>query len=124
MKIRCSTNSIRLRLRKSDINLLIEHDKVEDNLDFPGGKLLTYALLKKEVEGIEASFEDGYIFLTLPHKVADNWINSDEVGIEESLDLGDGKMLHLLIEKDFGCKDGSDELSDTFVELNPLDDQC
>lgn len=124
MKIRCSTNNIRLRLRKSDINLLVNHNKVEDSLDFPGGKLLTYALFIKDVEVIEASFEDGYILITIPAYIADDWIKSDDVGIEASLDLGEGKILHLLIEKDFGCKDGTDELSDTFVELNTLDDQC
>ena len=124
MKIRCSTNSIRLRLRKSDIAILEKNGKVEDSLDFPGGKLLSYALLKKDIKDVEANFEDGYIYLSIPIESADKWINSNQIGIETTIELAAGKALHVLIEKDFPCKDGEEDFSDTFYELNESDNIC
>ena len=49
---------------------------------------------------------------------AQKWMSTDQVGIELENELDNGEHLHILIEKDFPCKDRTDEdKSDTFFEI-------
>ena len=47
------------------------------------------------------------------------WAANEQVGLYDSLNLGSGRTLDLLVEKDFACLDVSDEENvDTFP--NPI----
>ncbi len=121
MKLRCTTNSIRIRIRKSELQQLATEQRIEEKIQFGKGVSLTFALtisgLAKEVT---AHFVNNKLVVKLPKTVAANWINSNEVGIEVNNTLDNSESLHILIEKDFPCLDRAEEnKSDTFWELAP-----
>ena len=121
MKLRCTHNSVRLRVRKSDLDTLKENGSVEESVQFGPGNTFRFAL-KTDVEatGIYAIFEGQNIVLGIPQKDVDSWIQSNKVGLETNHSLENGETLHLLIEKDFPCVDRENEnKADTFWELVP-----
>jgi len=119
MKLRCVHNSIRIRIKKSELAQLDSVGVLTESVSFGKVAQLTYGLVidSKHEEGC-ATFENNLITIHIPSAIAENWINSDEVGIEFYDSIGDGELLHILIEKDFPCVDRVDEdKSDTFTEL-------
>ncbi|MEL6676434.1 MAG: hypothetical protein AAFR61_29770 [Bacteroidota bacterium] len=120
MKLRCTHNSIRLRLRKSDLTTLAETGKVEESVRIGPVKQLSFTLLIDQgVHTLVADMKEGHLSIRLPESTAQSWIASQQVGIEEYLPLEGEERLHLLIEKDFPCQDRVDEdKSDTFWELS------
>lgn len=122
MKLRCAQNSIRLRLGKSDIQNLEIHKEISESISFGSSVKFSYSLCTAELDAIEAEAKDNMISIWVPFKLASEWIHSTQVGIESTIIFGDGSSLHILIEKDFPCKDAPlDEQSDTFKELVPPD---
>lgn len=127
MKLRCTHNSIRLRLRKSDLNTLVEKGEVKEQVSFPGGKeTFSFILkLKEELDQVHAASSPHELEISLPKFNAISWANSAEVGIEVYQELGGEEQLHLLIEKDFPCLDRENEdKSDTFWELSEEAKSC
>lgn len=123
MKLRCTANSIRLRVRKSDLDLLQSRGEVSTPINFAPGIKLEYTLKLGQAEHPQASFTAQQITVLLPTGLATNWINSEEVSIEYQQAYTDGQYLHLLIEKDFPCRHTEEkDLQDTFFELAPKDD--
>lgn len=124
MKLRCVENSIRLRLKKSDVETLAKEKKIAVAIGFPKGGFLKYELRAEPHAAIEAAFESGLISIRLPEKMAMEWIHSEEVSVAKDIKLPDGEVLSILIEKDFPCKNRPDEdKSDTFQELVPEEEQ-
>ena len=105
MKLRIRGNSIRLRLTKSEVVQFDKTGKVEEIVEFGFEKAyLGYQLHSSPDDvRIEAKFEDDLLCITIPKKEADNWVNSERVGIDAVQEIGDGRSLHVLVEKDFAC---------------------
>jgi hypothetical protein len=116
MKFRATTNSIRIRVRKSDLEQLNATAWVYEEVSFPGGGTWSFGLLIHD-DDFTARLKDNTIIIRLPKEKALAWMNSDEVGLEQSIPLEDGEQLHLLIEKDFPCKTREEDIADTFFEL-------
>ena len=108
MKVRCVDQSVRLRLRKSDIVQLLETGQVQVRLNGPGTFSLTYLLQTDEGEGLRCVQRGTALSFLLPAKEIRQWANSNEVGIERVLPT-EGTDFHFLLEKDFPCKDRPDE---------------
>ena len=121
MKLRCTHNSIRIRIRKSEIALLQEKQIIEEGIRFPTGVLFKFALtINKEIDAVTAKLENSQLIVSIPTTAANNWINTNTVGIETAIQVPENEQLHLLIEKDFPCLDREEEdKSDTFWELAP-----
>jgi hypothetical protein len=119
MKIRCDQNSIRLRLRKSELVQLRAEKWLETVVHFPGGQVFAWEIvLHPGATEMDAHFAEGRIRLQVPEVQAQQWMDSDRVGMEQFAPLVGNTSLHLLIEKDFPCKDRPDEdQSDFFAEL-------
>ncbi len=98
MKLRCSADSIRLRVDEADLELLRMHHLVSVTVPIPPGKGLQYTLELSEVAQIIVEFEYNEIRVILPKDAAMQWINTDQIGIEHSM-----LNLKILIEKDFPC---------------------
>jgi hypothetical protein len=114
MKLRLHAGSLRLRLSQSEVARLHDTGEVHDAVVFAPGKELRYALETGPSVEPTATFDDNRIRVVLPTRMAMQWIETDQTGIEAS--TGE---LQLLIEKDFKClhrEPGLDE--DTFP--NPL----
>ena len=67
---------------------------------------------------LSANLDKNYLKLSIAKVKANQWITTNEVGIESYIDLPNKEQLHLLVEKDFPCLDRENEdKSDTFWEL-------
>lgn len=120
MKLRLTHNSIRIRVRKSELAVLTEKKLVKEEVRFPTNTgVLSYSLsLHSDKNDLDAQMIGSDIQVMIPIKLAEDWINTNKVGLESSIALAENEKLHLLIEKDFPCLDRPNEdKSDTFWEL-------
>lgn len=121
MKLRTTHNSIRVRIRKSEMATLQKERYIEESIGFPNGINFKFALsINENTNQVSASLENNHLVLAIPETIATDWINTNQVSIETHADLENNEQLHLLIEKDFPCLDRENEdKSDTFFELVP-----
>lgn len=127
MKLRCEHNSLRLRLKKSDIDQLKNNLQLEETIAMPGG-IFTYRLsiVPGAIE-VAATLNGQSIEIGIPAETAMDWIGSTETGIYRIIKLTNQDSLSISIEKDFICKDRKEENAMDFfkpAELNHPADSC
>jgi len=106
MKLRLRENSIRLRLLQTEVIQLRETGNVSETIVFgiKPTENLTYSLrTAAEASEISAQIIDNQIEVFLPLLVAENWTDSNEVGIYGIQKIGDLAVLKIIVEKDFVC---------------------
>ena len=104
MKIRIEDNSVRMRLRKSEVSKLAEQGCLCATTVFPE-QLFEYCLkADPDIGDLEASFASGKITVRMPETWIQTWPESPKVGFETAFKVG-VENLHILIEKDFVCLD-------------------
>lgn len=121
MKIRIKGNSIRIRLSRTEVSNFGKIGYIEEHTEFGGGVLLTYALSRTtEGTGLTAVCLNNKITMYMPADMAAKWVDTEEVGFSNNMEIGEGKSLFLLLEKDFKCIDSSvpEDQSDNYD--NPL----
>ncbi|OJJ15884.1 hypothetical protein BKI52_36810 [marine bacterium AO1-C] len=120
MKLRCTNNSLRLRVRKSDLEILQQKGSISESLTFGPQIHFRFSLkIAQDLAEVQARFENNEMSVYLPVQQAEIWINSNQVGIQTtSSATPDSEALDILIEKDFPCDDRPNEdKNDTFWEL-------
>jgi hypothetical protein len=118
MKLRFEKNSLRYRLRKSEVEQLTHKGFVKESVAFPGSIFIYELHVCDDVNDPTAQFSDNILRVNIPVGIATEWINTDEVGIYHLLHVNGTETLDITIEKDFPCKDHPEEdKSDTFTEL-------
>ena len=106
MKLRLRENSIRLRLLQSEVIQLRETGNVSETIIFGINPTenLTYSLrTSAEASEISAQIIDNQIEVFLPLLTAENWTDSNEVGLYAERKIGDLVVLKIIVEKDFVC---------------------
>ena len=121
MKLRLSSDSIRIRVRKSDIEALRQTGRIAEHILLPDGESFGFALqTDSSGSAISAFMEREVLTVSLPAAAAGQWMQSEEVGMETSCALPGGTSLLVLVEKDFPCQhQESSNPEDTFHELLP-----
>ena len=126
MKLRCTHNSIRMRIRKSELDVLHRNNKLSEKIHFPSGEALEFSIIidsKYTAIGINKSRDK--IGLLIPKPIFQNWANNNEVGIYVHLATPSGIALDLILEKDFPCKTREEEnKADYFSELENNQENC
>jgi hypothetical protein len=119
MKLRIKGNSVRYRLTKSEVDALKLGNTISDTTSFIDSTL-TYSLAPTAAgKELTASYTDNKITVHIPEAWAKEWADTEQVGYENRMQLGNGQNLFILIEKDFKCLDETHEdQSDNFD--NPL----
>lgn len=118
MKLRIRGDTIRLRLKRGEVDRIAAGSSIVEETHFPDS-VLTYRLHVCEDKDISASFDNGSLVISLPKSKALDWATTDEVSIHAEQKLSGTGDLSLLIEKDFSClepghhRDGEDD-EDTF----------
>jgi hypothetical protein len=102
MKLRIRGDSVRLRLKRGEVEQITSGQSVEETTRFPDS-VLTYRLDVHEEDDISAIFHDGSVVVRLPESKVRDWAGSDEVSLYSEQTLSDKHSLSLLIEKDFSC---------------------
>ena len=95
MKIRMNETSLRLRLRRSDVERFRSEGEVAASISFPD-RSLQYRLRRGEVSQPTASFCDDTLDVIVPAVESDVWTSGAQVGI-----YGKAGGLDILVEKDF-----------------------
>jgi hypothetical protein len=122
MKLRLQSNSVRLRLKRAEVDQLVKLGRVEETIvlgDRDEDQFVYTLVSSPKVYAPQASLVKNHILIEVPVETATHWATSDEVGIEAALSVGGGRELQVIIEKDFACLNGNEEQNrDTFP--NPL----
>ena len=75
MKLRIRGNSIRLRLKRSEVDRLAAGDKLVEETQFPAS-VLSYSLELSDADDMLARFENGSIEITMPRKIIPEWADT------------------------------------------------
>lgn len=118
MKLRIRENTIRLRLKRGEVEQIAAGHSIVEQTRFPGATL-TYRLDVSGDDSVTASFNNDCLAIRLPATDVAQWATTDQVSIvaEQAIDSSGG--LSLLVEKDFKClspghhREGEDD-EDTF----------
>jgi len=102
MKLRIRGNSIRLRLKRGEVDRLAAGNTLVEETKFPGSKL-SFSLGLSDADDMLASFDDGSIAIRMPREIIPEWADTDLVSLYSELVLPDDGILAVLVEKDFSC---------------------
>lgn len=95
MKLRVHGNSVRLRLRRSEVERFGKEGVLEESLRIGAGQL-GYRLLRSKETAVQADFESGVVCIYVPEAMADAWVNGEDVGIYATT-----PTVEVLLEKEF-----------------------
>jgi hypothetical protein len=122
MKLRLQYNSIRLRLKRSEVEQFARLGRVEERIVLGSSHDANFHYTLEAasaVPSLEVVVTARSIIVRVPIRDAVRWASTDEVSIEDRLSVGGPVTLRILIEKDFACLDGTEEQNaDSFP--NPL----
>lgn len=117
MKLRIKGNSLRLRVTPSEMAKLQAFEKIEERIQFGAapGETLAYSLYpSREAREVKVRFHAGEISVALPFAEMTEWNQVEQTGIYSTVDVGNGNLLDISIEKDFACLDREEDQADTF----------
>ncbi|MDU0369885.1 DUF7009 family protein [Hymenobacter endophyticus] len=107
MKLRLEDNTLRLRLDPPEVDIFRQQGslKIRVPLGPTSAEQLTYSL-ERDADALTLStrYEAGCIRVLLPASLADSWTSTDEVSLRGTSEVADNQVLHILVEKDLGCK--------------------
>lgn len=107
MKVRLTTDMLRLRLDQSDVDALTSSGSVAFGLPLSNGTLRCMLRMDAAADVLTASLTERAITVILPASQARRWIVSDAVSLEGQID-GDATPTRILVEKDLGCRHTDD----------------
>ncbi len=118
MKLRIRGDSIRLRLKRGEVDQLAAGTSIVEQTHFPGA-VLTYRLDVSDNSSISATFNNGSLVISLPRSKVLDWASTDEVSLFAEQEISGSNSLSVLIEKDFKCLEpghhrGCEDDEDTF----------
>jgi hypothetical protein len=105
MKLRIKGDSIRLRLTKTEVEEFGTKGNVKESVHFGphSDQHFHYELLTRAgIEHLSVHYQNHVIQVMVPPSMAEAWVQTDQVGFEQTLNQG-GNSIHLLVEKDFQC---------------------
>jgi len=124
MKLRIRGNSIRLRLLRGEVEQFGATGRVTETIQFgaaPAAQLIYILQADSRAQQITTNFADNQITVTVPEAAARYWVESEMITLtsEQPIENGkqkdtdkngaSGKVLKILIEKDFVCLDRKDD---------------
>ncbi len=102
MKLRIRGDSIRVRLKRSEVDRIASGESIVEHTRFPDS-VLTYRLEISNDGAFEARFDAGGLAIRVPMDAITAWATSNQVSIHKAHEKGQAPGPELLIEKDFSC---------------------
>ena len=102
MKLRIRGDSIRLRLKRGEVDRVASGVSIEEHTHF-AGSTLTCRLEACDDTEFSACFVDDTIVVRVPNTNVSVWAGSDEVSLYSEQAMTESGCLSILIEKDFSC---------------------
>ncbi len=106
MKLRIQGNSLRLRLSEAEVNQFADTGQVEETILFSPDETnaLRYVLQQTSEKRVSVNFSENVITISIPDTMAQKWTDTDLVGFDDLIDLGNEKQLRIVVEKDLDCR--------------------
>ena len=104
MKMRIQGNAIRFRLNSKEVAELAVARQILEFIEFTpaSDQRLVYAIeVDAELSALAADYQEGKITVRIPEAQAREWLETERIGLDGEQTLGSGRMLRILIEKDF-----------------------
>jgi hypothetical protein len=111
MKIRILANSLRFRLKQPEVSQFQHYGKVTEVLEFgpdPASQL-RFVLEITDDAHLTVGFQANATTIGVPRALAEEWARTELVGFDGTIDTGRGRIVEVLVEKDFRCLDGRPE---------------
>ena len=109
MKLRIKSNSIRIRLTKTEVSTLAATGYLEEQTLFANNKFV-YALQSvDDANELTATMNANKITMLVPAAFIKDWPVNNVVGFEARIPVAENQSLYLLLEKDFVCLDETTE---------------
>jgi hypothetical protein len=102
MKLRIRGDTIRLRLKRAEVDQIAAGISIVERTHFEDS-VLTYRLDSSENNDISARFDNGNLVVNLPKSKAADWASTGDVSLHAVQKISATVSLSLLIEKDFSC---------------------
>ncbi len=102
MKLRIRGDTLRLRLKRGEVDQIAAGTSIVEKTHFPDS-VLTIRLDLSESDEISASCDNGSVLVSLPKSKVLDWACSNQVSLYTEQKLSHTGSLSLLIEKDFSC---------------------
>jgi hypothetical protein len=122
VKLRLQFNSIRFRLKRSEVEQFSRTGRVEEKISLGTGDGETFRYILESTGAVStprAVLTPRAVIVQVPPETVMRWASTDQIGIEGQQAVDNQTSLRILIEKDFACIDGTDEQNaDTFP--NPI----
>jgi hypothetical protein len=109
MKIRIQGNSIRFRLKQTEVKRFSEMGEITETTYFgvlPADKFL-FVLKRGSSNDFKISFRTNTVTVEMPAAMCVKWTATDLVGVEEVITAG-AESIKVQVEKDFQCMDGTE----------------
>ena len=119
MKLRIKSNSIRIRLTKTEVSTLAETGYLEEQTLFPNSQFIYALQAVDDAPELFATLVNNKLTMFVPKSFTKDWPQNNVVGIDTNMPLTDNESLYLLLEKDFVCIDETTEdQSDNYENPN------
>lgn len=122
MKLRFRNNSLRLRVNRPEVENLAAGGALEERVEFPSGARLAYILESSPGPAPSASFQDGVIRVSAPDWQIKDWARGEAIGLY--FQVAGARALHVAIEKDLECVEGSSEEHDPHAFARTTGKNC
>ena len=111
MKIRLQGNSIRYRLKEPEVKAFNVNGRLTEIIQFGNthDKQLCFVLQRSSNTEVTVSYEAATTIVYVPEQLARQWTETTLVGFDAVVEIGNGKTLKILVEKDFACLDANEE---------------
>lgn len=121
MKIRIKGNSIRYRLTKTEVDNFGANGILQDKTEFGNNEFIYSLESSSSINNLAATLDGNKITLLVPEEIKNEWVNTNVVGFNNKMQIGNGKELFLLLEKDFVCLDNTfEDQSDNYPNPNAV----
>ena len=102
MKLRIRGDTLRLRLKRGEVEQLAAGIDIVEKTHFPDS-VLTYRLDLSDNNDLSAKFDHGSLVVSLPKSKVAAWASSGDVSLHALQECANKGALSILIEKDFSC---------------------
>lgn len=111
MKVRILGNSLRFRLKQPEVTHFQQHGEVTETTEFGSdpGQQFRFTLKRSPEPDYAISFVANVTTIRVPEHVAEKWAGTEQVGFDARIDTGKGRVMEVLVEKDFACLDAPEE---------------
>lgn len=104
MKLRLRGNSIRLRLTRSEVERLAASGEVRESIDLGEAIGFIYEIRASDIAAdLAATFADACLCVQISSEKANELANSDLISVEAEREIGGGRLVRIVVEKDFAC---------------------